>query len=450
MGRFALSGTPGTPNQADERGALQVFPARVLPDPEGRATAAQLTERAKARALDPAILDEFPPIFWTAEISNNRLDAYFTRMAVSTLRNFEVDAKAGVSFQDSHRTDGLERTLGQSLGARYIGPNAQGRPEGVAAVEADFYTLTGMDLAVDAFVRKVRGGLVRDVSVGFYGGWFRCSICGRDMFDYTDYQNYCIHLPGRKYAKHDETGKKTDERVVATADVEDARLAETSGVYDGATPEASILAIKARQLADAGQLEPEAARLLAVQHRIFLPDVGPKWPGVDLSERKPKEGEMGDRPERREPEATDEAQARESERNEAREHGMALVRTAAAGALADIGLPIAEDADLAEAIRAHGAELRELRQQAEDGRTYRAQTIEDALTEGVRALGDKFDRDGRKRVLERLTLDEIIERRDTWAEAAKLRFPGGRQTAEGGGEPSDGEAEIAPDAAFAG
>ena len=102
----------------------QLFPARLLLDAEERATPAQLTALARTKALDPSIFDDerFAPFFWTAEISNNRLDAYFTRMAPSSLKNYAEDAKRGVSFQDSHQTDGIHRTFGQSLGARYYGP----------------------------------------------------------------------------------------------------------------------------------------------------------------------------------------------------------------------------------------------------------------------------------------------------------------------------------------
>src|SRR4051812_47609407 len=102
----------------------QVFPARLVLQAETRATAAQLTKLAREKALDPSIFDDerFTPFFWTAEISNNRLDAYFTRMAPSSLKNYSEDLKAGISFQDSHQVDGIVRTLGQSLTGRYFGP----------------------------------------------------------------------------------------------------------------------------------------------------------------------------------------------------------------------------------------------------------------------------------------------------------------------------------------
>ena len=43
-------------------------------------------------------------------------------------------------------------------------------------------------------------GITKDVSVGFYGGTYRCLVCGRDMRDYSDWSNYCPHWPGQKIA----------------------------------------------------------------------------------------------------------------------------------------------------------------------------------------------------------------------------------------------------------
>jgi len=227
-----------------ETQVAQIFPARLILPVEERATPVRLLASAKDKALDPTVFDDerFTPSFRTAEISSNRLDVYSTRMASSSLKNYAVDAKAGISFQDSHMTDGVHRPFGQPLGARYFGPGNKQRPEGIAAVEADFYSPLGLDGAIDAYANKVRAGITRDVSIGFHGGTYRRSICDRDMRDYSDYQNYCPHYPGQKVALLDpKAGKPIGERQTVEAAIEDVHLAETSGVYDGATLEASIL-----------------------------------------------------------------------------------------------------------------------------------------------------------------------------------------------------------------
>ena len=85
-----------------ETAMVFAHPARV--GPAGMTPAADLLAMIASRhAFDEAILAERPPFFWLAEISSNRLDAYYTRMAPTTLRNFGIEAAEGVTFQNSHR-----------------------------------------------------------------------------------------------------------------------------------------------------------------------------------------------------------------------------------------------------------------------------------------------------------------------------------------------------------
>lgn len=454
------------PDNADSAIA-QVFPARLVLDADGRATPAQLLAAAKGKALDPTILDDerFSPLFWTAEISSNRLDAYQTRMHPSSLKNYAEDAKRGVSFQDSHMTDGLHRTLGQSLGARYFGPGSQARPEGIAAVEADFYALQGLDPTIDSFINKVRAGITKDVSIGFYGGTYRCSICQRDMRDYSDWSNYCPHYPGQKIAILDaKTGKPTDQRETVEASIEDAHLAEVSTVYDGATASASILFVKARELADAGKLDPKEARFIEQRYRVRLPGMAPAFAvGLDLRARPsggatptPQEGDMTFEEQLRAllsehgvPESADalahvrtllgdqraRVQAATAEREE-------QVR----GALATVGLPCEGD-DLLAAIRGHEPALATLRREAKYGGDWHKALIAEAAAEGVRALGQKFTEE-RRQALAGLSPDDLMERRDTWREMGDARLPGGRQTIDPAHKPLPSQQPTMPVSLF--
>src|SRR5688572_20642877 len=77
-----------------------------------------LLAAARKVAPDAAVFDENPPVFIRAEISNNSLDAYGTRMMKSTLKNYAKEAKRGVSLQNSHRTD--ELGIGYSFGGEFV------------------------------------------------------------------------------------------------------------------------------------------------------------------------------------------------------------------------------------------------------------------------------------------------------------------------------------------
>lgn len=408
---------------SDEQTFFQ-FPAAVLT----RTSDAALLELATQRAVDPAIFEEFPPYFWAARASTDRLDAYFSWMMRSTLHNFAEEATAGIAFQDSHKTDGIVRTLGQSLTGKDVGPGGNG----VAHMDADFYTLTGLDPAIDSFIRKMRGGLVRDVSVGFYGGKWICSVCGRDMMSDWD----CWHWPGTMTYPLDKNGEpdRSKEKVLVTAGIDDAHLAEVSIVYDGATPGAMIL--RAQRDIEAGRLKPEQVRLLEVQYRTKLPGASHSTPGHDIEEK------------RMPPEATVTIRIEDLPPEQVR-------------SLFD---PIGITADtlvdgirqLAERDAKRETELGELRPLADDGRSYRKARVDRAMQEYVRFCGamgktiTEDDQAAKRMLLERSPIADVDLYGDDWEERATAKLGGGRQTvdtSEKDDKPATPERKV-PDAAF--
>lgn len=394
---------------------LGVFPAVVTM----RAVDEAALERIRQRLTDPDILTEFPPFTWEAVISNNKLDAYFTRMMATSLRNYADDAEAGVAFQDSHKTDGMVRTLGHSLIGRYVGPGG----DGIARTNAEFYTLTGLDPIIDSFVRRVRGGLARDVSIGFYGGKYTCSICGRDMLRDWD----CWHIPGFEYVVVDDKGNKTDKKVLATADIDNARLSEVSTVYDGATPGAAI--IKAQREADAGRLRPEQATLLEARYRVHLSGAAQIFRGATVET---KETPMPADPTS---ETTPAPEPRE------------LLPAAIRSLFTQVGVT-AEDTE--SGVRDLVEEIQRLRPLAADGKTYRSDLIKSALAEGARAHGEAFTPDPYLAILEAAPIETIKRMHNDWAAIGDKQFPGGRSTVdddEQAREPQAAQNGV-PDAAY--
>lgn len=240
---------------------IVAHPASVNPRALG-ANADMYLGRLRQALPDPTVLDELTPYFWMAEVSNDRMDSYYTRMSEQTLKNYRDDAIAGVSFQNSHRTN--ELGMGRSLDANFVG--AQGN--GVARLEVTFYTFYGLQLneiRTDDFIRGLRTGVVKDVSVGFYGGRYICSICGRDMLKDWD----CTHIPGLKYDRIDVVTGRSEDDQIGFAWVDGARLAEVSAVYEGSTPGAAVL--KAVREAEADRLTPFARATIEQRYRTALP-----------------------------------------------------------------------------------------------------------------------------------------------------------------------------------
>lgn len=397
----------------------------------------------RTHLLDPAILDERDtPFVWSAQASNNQQDAYATRMHVSSLKNYAADAQAGVAFMNSHRTGGFaaaELPMGRSFDAKMTG----GQGNGQARLDASFYTFRGLNLtglSTDAFIDGLRSGVVRDVSIGFYGGEYRCSLCQRDMM--RDYE--CRHFPGLSYDLVDKNGTPTGERETAVAWIHDAHLAEVSAVYDGATP--GCMVSKAKRMADAGDLNPGAARLIEARYRIALPGVRTVYTsatpeGEDMADHDNEPATPTPEPEPT-PDNGDPRPAQPADR-------MPEIRAV----LAEHGLP-GEVPDPLSAVRALAAETARLRPLADEGRAYRADLIEQALGEGVRAQGADFARETYTALLASAPLDTVKRMRDDWKSVADKVLVGGRQTRdEGDPAQANGSADerlAAPAAAYAG
>jgi hypothetical protein len=219
----------------------------------------ELMAKARRSAMDPSVFDDHAPFFGRATISTNRTDSYFTRMRPSSLKNFARDAAEGRSVLTGHNHQSLG--VGYSLTGEYIADGEDGR------VESDFYTVRGLPDTEDVITR-IRSGLVRDTSIGFYGGDIICSICGLSWMDWE-----CQHIPGLSYpvdgGENGRARRAEGEREVAFGDVEDSHLAEYSLVFDGATPGCGLL--KAYREVDAGRVNPDTARSIENRFRVRLP-----------------------------------------------------------------------------------------------------------------------------------------------------------------------------------
>jgi hypothetical protein len=390
-----------------------------------------LMQRAKERAHDPAIFETNAPYFFAAEISNNRLDAYFTRMAPSSLQNYAKDSEAGVSFQNSHITRQLG--LGATLSGQYT------ESGDIVRVTSDIFTISGLD-DTESFLVKMRAGIARDVSIGFHGGEFRCSICGLDLFDWD-----CWHFPGVTYSVEDRNEKGEVVAVreeVAIAWIEDAHLSEVSIVYDGATPGCGIL--KATRDIEAGRMKPEIANSIRTAYRgAPIPGLDRFWSGYGE-----KEGLMTQRNDKSNSvptqvsapatlpgtESRTAGDAPQSNPSQSVDPDLTAVRSSVEAALKDAGVTTT---DLATG-------LREIVSLARTGRTYRADLIEEALKEGVRIWGNDFKAETYRAMLEAADIEHIKQMRADWAGRATSLLPSGRQTEDSAPVEEKQEAPAAP------
>lgn len=410
---------------------------RAVPLVSTRKSQDQLLKIAKDRAYDPAIFDERAAIFFGTEFTSNRLDAYFTRMAPDTITNFVNGAKEGVSFQDSHIT--RELGLGRTL-------YAEKQEDGdLVRGFADVFTLPGLP-DLDEFIFRYRAGIAKDVSVGFSGGEFVCSLCNQSIWSWR-----CPHVPGIEYDVEEVNAKGdviSKSRQLAFAWVRGAKLNEISAVYKGATPGAAIL--KAQREAAGGRMTPEVANLLESRYReLNLRDAHRRWAGTSF-----------DSPVTTHLPVTTHSKPVTTHREQYSQGAIAMLNTNSPAAplepsqpglepgaeavtratSATVLAPASDDhtrlvtdlitvAGLPEAVSGDFREVStHLRQMVADGKAFRVSVIDEALLQGVRLMGDGFDKEGTRALFASADVASIRKMADQWKTSADKLYPAGRQT----------------------
>jgi hypothetical protein len=263
--------------------------------------------------------------------------------------------------------------------------------------------------------------ILRDVSVGFHGGRMVCDLCGQDFWD-------CRHFPGLKYETKEGDVVKTE---LATFTIDDARLSEVSGVFDGSTPEAMIR--KAAMFAERGKLTRVETDVLMQQYRIKLPA---KYRTVmDMGNLGPIKEEY--------------IQGREERTMDEKDFTRIKAALLECRAITKEQSESMTDEDLAGHVEVMRAKFKELEPQAEEGRQYRKDLVVQALAEGVRAHGNDFKTEQYTAVLEGASLSTIKSMTADWKRVADATLSAGRQSVDGTGGEVKKKVELVPDAAYA-
>jgi len=353
-------------------------------------------EKINRHTLEPVTLEE---IFTFSGIcSNDRLDAYFTRMdPVTTLRNYVEDLKNGVSLQEGHNI--WKNPYGRSYDGELI--PVEEDLSTYNAVRGHWYIMRGLTIngnKTDDTIKAIKAGIIRDMSVGFGGQkmWYRCGSCGKDLWDWE-----CPHIPGLE----DEEGR------ISFAWVVDARLREVSTVYKGATPGAYI--DKARQYVQQGELPENKIQQLEQRYQvrfergntaIFMPKKKEESRSMNLLEQIRQA-------------------LKENQIEKARVYEI----------LQGEGEPYRHQDDIA--LRNELGDLatvegiRQLKKEAEHGRQYVADLIDQAVQARVKAQGEGFNAESYRQMLIRSDdIQFIKDEIESYENLAKERFTPGRQT----------------------
>lgn len=374
----------------------------------------ELINRIAAVKLTPE--DVF---IFEAELSSTRVDSYSTAMTRTALESFAAKINtraAGIPLMANHNT--YTYAVGRIFRAVVV---ESGDGEYVLVIRAyidrDDENGDG-GISAKAIIRKIESGTQKDMSAGFRVLAYGCSICGKPMAAaYGDMYESCGHTPGVRY-----------DGVEAFAWIEDAELVEGSLVYHGATPGTMINKIVA-----------QAARgnLSLIEARGLLSRFGAQESIIsELEEPDMKAKEL-------------------------------LTRAAAktsgtlAAALTKRSEEIAEDAKVEEAIDAVGeviaevqaenenlvtqleaekaakeeaeAKVAELQPHADAAQAEFDGEVKEALEEGVRALGDKFNSAVVEATLRAVKIEDVRAMKEQYRSIAENLLADVNKTAESSG-----------------
>jgi hypothetical protein len=186
-------------------------------------------------------------IHWLEAANTNFIGDRFMFLDASTLKNVAARGSDGFAFMNSHRTGGLsspaEMPYGYTFAGRYEeaedGSTIHRRAlVGVYMLRNAFPNGTGLP-GTDDLHKAIKGGTLRDVSMGLVGGSQLCDVCVRELGSED-----CPHIPGtHKELSPEQIESQTKRgatKGVASFSLVDAMPQEVSAVFKGAVPGAGF------------------------------------------------------------------------------------------------------------------------------------------------------------------------------------------------------------------
>ena len=415
-----------------------------------------INELAKVE-LEPEQVFVFPDKLVGDMIIPNR----YMQISKQLLNVFKDDAKAGISLLIDHPWAGFGRPkaaipYGRTFNSKLKKSDVEGEEW---ALFADHYIVRGKEIdgiSTDSIIASIEDGTFFDTSIGWGADKYECSICGND---YRDYRN-CEHYAGREY----------EGEICYVIAKPPGFLMENSIVMDGAYPGAGVLSADG-EISDSGMVMVDDLKGLSPEISLFhtfsarkgklltfarKEDMGKKLfaQGVNLSKGGVKY--MDEKTLKLFETLGIEYKEGES-KNEDLLKRVAEKWDAAVQSIKDSAVPLEPVLSVGDVVfpkeymeKTFGRALTvgELEKLVKEGEDYLTALKKDAEEWGIRAYGDKYNKDSwniRFQYANSTELKDIIE---TFKVEAESAIPTGRQSDPDAGKADDGATDY-PDEAFA-
>ncbi len=146
---------------------------------------------ARINALTPPPPKPVTPenvFVYSALVANDQVDSYSTQFTPNALEQVARQI-VGMPVMRNHSTYGAgDLPVGRWFGAEVV------QRDGVTWVRGLFYTARMGDADAQAMDARINTGIIREVSLSWWQGAMKCSVCGQDMWS-----GDCPHIPGEVY-----------------------------------------------------------------------------------------------------------------------------------------------------------------------------------------------------------------------------------------------------------
>ncbi len=374
-----------------------------------------INELAKVE-LEPEQVFVFPDKLVGDMIIPNR----YMQISKQLLNVFKEDANSGVSLLIDHPWAGFGRPkaaipYGRTFNSQLKRSDAEGEQW---ALHADHYIVRGKEIdgiSTDAIIASIQDGTFFDTSIGWGADKYECSVCGKSYFS-------CEHYAGREY----------EGEICHVIAKPPGFLMENSIVMDGAYPGAGVLS-KNGNTENADMVLVDDMKGLSPGVSLFHTFSARKGKLLTFARREDiekkiiaqgatlsKGGEIVDKDKL---DKDFEKEVKDELEKESKEEAKEVER---AEANIDIFLTRNEVEDVFG--NDSNIEPEGLLMYAKEGMEYLSELAKEAEKWGVRAQGDKYNKEAWQTRYELMSADELKDIIETFKVEAESAIPTGRQS----------------------
>lgn len=365
----------------------------------------------------------------------------YIQLSKPLLNTFKQDAVDGVSMLLDHSWAGFfgrpkpAIAYGRTFDAQMKHSDVEGEDW---ALYADHYIPRGVEIdgiSTDSIIQSIEAGTMFDTSIGWGADKYVCSICGGDIRGYR-----CSHWPGKKYVVNEGEDDERIELCYAIAKPP-GFLMENSLVFDGAYPTAGVLSQVGNEgeshwveVANLKETPPDAqlfhifssARggLYTFARRDSLGKSRKKEGGTEMDEKKFTKEEVN-------------VLIKEAVEKYGEEENVTVT--------ADNIIPLYMTKEQATEKLGKDLSADEVLRFAKEGMDYHAECVDEAIKDGVRAMGNDFPAETWKATFVSMSTKQINDIASTWHKQAEDDIPAGRMTDPEAGKKTGADL---PDEAF--